>query len=78
MSRLLPLLALAALLVPELADACAVCFSASEESRGAFVITTIFLSVLPVALIGGFVWWLRARIRELEAERAETQPRRAV
>jgi len=38
-------------------QACAVCFSSSENTRAAFYLTTAFLTVLPVAmLIGGFYW----------------------
>lgn len=40
-----------------LAQACAVCFSSTEESRVAFYITTVFLTMLPVImLIGGAIW----------------------
>ena len=51
---------------PELAQACAVCFSArSDEAREAFRITAVFLTFLPLVGIGGLVWWLRRRARQL-------------
>ena len=58
-------LALAAwVAAPELARACAVCTAGrDDETQAAFLGTTAFLSVLPLALIGGFVWWLRRRVR---------------
>ncbi len=51
-------------LAPRAAEACAVCFSGREGSRVAFIVTTAILTVLPLALIGGFVFWLRRRARE--------------
>ncbi|MEN8184500.1 MAG: hypothetical protein ABFS46_18395 [Myxococcota bacterium] len=61
---------------PRAAEACSVCSAASSDSvRDAFLVTTVFLSVLPLLLVGGFAWWLRRRTRELQAapERA-SQP----
>jgi hypothetical protein len=49
-----------------LAYACPSCASPLEENRQAFVDTTILLTVLPLAMIGSFVWWLRRRTRETE------------
>lgn len=48
-----------ATLWPALAQACPVCFSLSPRSRWAFLGTTIFLSLLPLGMIGGGLWWLR-------------------
>jgi len=54
--------------------ACPVCFSAkNDENRIAFIVTTAFLTFLPLGLIGGGVWWLSRRAR-LESEAAA--PRR--
>jgi hypothetical protein len=54
---------------PEVGRACAVCFSGrSEETRQAFTLTTVFLTFLPLLAIGGMVWWLRKRARQLESE----------
>ena len=50
----------------DLAHACPSCASPLEENRQAFVDTTILLTVLPLTMLGGFVWWLRRRTRELE------------
>lgn len=50
--------ALAALALPGAAAACAVCAGGGEESRSAFIWTTVMLSVLPPAMVGGLVWWL--------------------
>jgi len=66
-------LALAIVLLPDLASACAVCFSGSAQTRGAFVATTILLTVLPLALVGGFLWWLRARVEEVDQVRGRVR-----
>jgi hypothetical protein len=50
----------------DLAYACPSCASPLEENRQAFVDTTVFLTVVPLMMIGGFVWWLRRRIRAME------------
>jgi len=49
-----------------LAYACPSCASPLEENRQAFVDTTVFLTVVPLMMMGGFIWWLRRRIRALE------------
>ncbi len=59
-------LALAVLLAPRAADACSVCFSGQDQARVAFIATTGFMTALPLLLIGGFVFWLRSRSREVE------------
>lgn len=60
---------------PRVAEACAVCFSGgSEETRTAFILTTIFLTALPLLLIGGLVVWFWVRIRRLEAAEARPAP----
>ena len=59
-------LALAALLVcaPGLAEACPVCNATKNEaSRIAFLVTTAFLSLLPLGLVAGILLWLRSSIR---------------
>jgi hypothetical protein len=58
-------LLLAVLLLPDAADACAVCFQAkTDASRIAFIATTAALTALPLLLIGGFAWWIRGRFRK--------------
>ena len=48
------------------AAACPSCASPLEENRQAFVDTTIFLTVVPLMLIGGLIWWIRRRLRAME------------
>jgi hypothetical protein len=45
-------------LTPHAALACSVCYSANDGNRLAFLLTTIFLSFLPLGIIGGVVYWL--------------------
>ena len=52
--------------VSSVAHACPTCASPLEENRQAFVDTTILLTLVPLAMIGGFVWWLRRKARSLE------------
>lgn len=79
MTRLLEIAVVAALLAaPDLARACAVCTGGStEEVRYAFLWTTGFLSVLPLALIGGLVFFLRRRAREIAEAAAAREMGRA-
>lgn len=49
----------------DLALACPSCASPLEENRQAFVDTTIFLTVVPLMMIGGFIWWLRRKVRAM-------------
>lgn len=59
----------ASLLLPRIAAACAVCSAGrDDETRLAFLLTTLFLSVLPLAVVGGAVWWLVRRSRQLARE----------
>jgi heme/copper-type cytochrome/quinol oxidase subunit 2 len=60
-------LAIAAL--PESASACSVCYAGAEESRKAFLLTTVLLSVIPLAMIGALAWWVWRHARD--AERAD-------
>ena len=50
----------------DIAHACPSCASPLEENRQAFVDTTIFLSLAPLAMIGGLAWWIRRKSREIE------------
>ena len=59
------LLAVAAVLgTPAVAYACPVCFDANEANRTAFILTTIFLSLLPLGMVGGIAYWIRQLTRE--------------
>lgn len=59
--------ALVAWLEPALARACPVCFSATEANRDAYLGGTIFLSLLPLALLGGLALLIRYRARAVDA-----------
>ena len=59
-----PALVLALLLAPRASEACSKCLSGrSEATKLAYILTTVFLSVLPLLAIGGGVWWLARRAR---------------
>lgn len=48
---------------------CAVCFQAKDEASNlAFLIMTAFMTLLPLAVLGGGIYWVVRRIRALEAE----------
>lgn len=70
-AALAPGLALALLLAPRISEACSKCLSGrSEATKLAYVLTTVFLSVLPPLAVAGVVWWLVRRARALEREQA--------
>jgi len=58
MMRYLPLSTLL-MLSPGAAFACAVCAPGSEESRNAFMFSTLFLTTLPLLILFSGVYWLR-------------------
>jgi hypothetical protein len=54
------------LAAPRVAQACSVCTGGQKDEVGrAFLVGSLFLSVLPLAAIGAVVWWLRRRSRAL-------------
>ncbi len=55
-------------LLPGAAQACAVCFSGSDETREAFAYTAAALSFLPLATMGGFLFFFIRRSRQMAAE----------
>ena len=60
--------ALLALVLPEVASACPMCMAGQGGgTQRAFALGSLFLSVLPLAVIGGAVWYLRRRARALAA-----------
>jgi high-affinity Fe2+/Pb2+ permease len=60
MRRAVVILALVALLVPAIAGACAVCGAGiNDRNANAFAGTTALLSLLPLGMFGGCIWWLR-------------------
>ena len=61
------------------ASACAVCTAGREdETQLAFLLTTLFLSVLPLAIVGGAVWWLVRRSRRMAQQAGPLPPAAAV
>lgn len=60
---------------PEISHACSVCSAGREdENRLAFILTTVFLTFLPLGMIGGFVFYLRRRHLQLELEAQRSAP----
>jgi len=68
---ILPLALLALVALPDVAYGCAVCFDPREENRFAFLATTVFLSLVPLGMVGGVGMWLRRRARELKGLSSE-------
>ena len=65
-ARIAPVIAVLVLFTPQAALACAVCSSGKEEAnRIAFAVTAAALSVLPLLMLGGLLWWVRRRAREI-------------
>ena len=52
------------LFLPGAANACAVCFSGSEETLEAFYVTTIFLTLLPVVMLFSIGYWIYRKHRK--------------
>jgi heme/copper-type cytochrome/quinol oxidase subunit 2 len=56
--------------VPSVAAACSVCTAGrDDENAAAFLISTIFMSLTPLIVIGGIIYLLVHRVRKFEAER---------
>jgi hypothetical protein len=54
---------------PGLANACPVCGGgANDKTQFGFLVGSILLSVLPLALVGGLAWVVVRRVRRIEAE----------
>ena len=54
-------------LLPELAAACPMCLSGQGGgTASAFALGSLMLSVMPLAVIGGAVWYIRRRARALQ------------
>lgn len=56
------------LALPSAAHACAVCFDANGEVRMAFVVTTGFLTLLPLGMVASVALWIRKKLREPEVD----------
>lgn len=72
-SRVLAVVACGALFAPVTAHACAVCFDPNETTRDAYAYTAAFLTLLPLAMSGGLVWWIRRRAAMLEETSSPAQ-----
>jgi len=56
-------------LSPSISSACSVCTAGrDEENAAAFLMTTIFMSCLPLLALGMFIYVLWRRFQKLEAE----------
>lgn len=65
-------IALAIVFSPQIALACPVCgAAASEKSKTAFILSTLFMTVFPLLMIGLVAWWFVRRITEIDKARAE-------
>ena len=53
------------LLIPDIARACAVCFSGKEETLEAFYITTVLLTLLPIIMLVLIGIWLVRKYRNV-------------
>jgi hypothetical protein len=70
MSRIVISLALAwfaVAVLPDAAAACSVCYAGAEESRKAFLFTTVLLSLLPLSMIGALAWWVWRNARDVDS-----------
>ena len=64
--------------IPRAAEACAVCSAGrDEENAAAFLISTIFMSLLPLIAIGSIVYGLWRRIQKFESEKEARRDERA-
>ncbi len=60
-----------ALAAPRVAEACAVCSpNAGDPSGSAFARASLFLSLIPLFMLGGIGWYIRRRARQIAADEA--------
>ena len=61
---------------PSIAEACSVCTAGrDEENQTAFLLSTLFMSLLPLAALGTLVFVLWRRIKKLEEQDGLGLPR---
>lgn len=60
-------------LLPEAVLACPVCFDSSDENRQAFLVTTAFLSLLPLGMVAGAGLYVRKRSRDLDESSSDVE-----
>ncbi len=54
--------------MPKMAMACSVCTAGrDEENQTAFLLSTLFMSLLPLVAIGSIIYFLYRRIQKVEA-----------
>ena len=71
-ARTAPLLVAILVGAPSVASACAVCTAGrDEENAFAFLMTTLFMSLMPLLATGTLIFVLWRRIQKLEAERED-------
>ncbi len=70
--RVAAALGIVATILPGVVQACPNC-TAAADNRVEFLVTTAFMSLLPMLVIGGAVYWLRKRVAALERENAATE-----
>jgi hypothetical protein len=61
-------LALLVLGLPEVAYACPGCLSGTEANRIAYIVTFVILTVLPLACVGGVIYWYVKKVVAAEGE----------
>jgi cbb3-type cytochrome oxidase subunit 3 len=70
-TKLVLLAAALALALPDAARACSMCVSAQDDAvQTAFAVASLFMTAMPLSVIGGLVWWLRRRAKQVAAEEA--------
>jgi sulfite exporter TauE/SafE len=64
--------------VPGVSAACAVCFAGTDDaSRVAFISTTVFMTLLPLGLLGTAGWWAYRRFQVLDRAAERLRQKRA-
>lgn len=71
-------LAVVAALVSGAALACPVCGVPLEQGQGAYLFMTPIMSLLPLALMGGVVFWIFRRVRNADRDEAAEPAMNAV
>ncbi len=64
---------LCGVLLPASASACAVCFAGIEgDSRTAYILTTAFMTFMPLLVLVGLLWLAWRKIRQFELDQEAT------
>jgi hypothetical protein len=53
--------------------ACAVCGAGNDPSQGSYVVMSIIISLLPLAMLGGIITWVVLRARKADALDQKTE-----